>query len=147
MFFFPCMYDIYARAEEEATASGTAIDDDAYRTWIRDTYRRGQESGYVPQDEQVAPLGVVGFWLVVRLLKENFSESIEPHEKLPMMVPVEGSGCLIGIAKSQDELDMICGFDPQKYVHLTYKVTLRGREDCRALLEFLGEHGMIEKDT
>ena len=99
------------------------------------------------------------FWLVVRMWGHNYSEHLVDHHILPMMVPSSGTGDLVGIARTKDELDdMITpGVDlktgrakPEDhrgdYVYLTYKVKLRGEESWRDLLEYLGTHGMLDKD-
>jgi len=127
-----------------ATASGTAIieqpDDAAYSMWAA-----GMANYAVTTNSPGTPS--VGFWLVVRLDKSNFSETIEFHEKIPMMIPKEGTGALIGIARDRDELDKVLSTEPDKYVYLTYRVKLQGQHAWRTLLEFMGEHDMLDGDN
>ncbi len=127
-----------------ATASGTAIveghDDEAYMAWAT------AMSHYAVTNNSKG-LPTIGFWLVVRLDKEDFSEKIEFHEKIPMMMPIAGTGMLIGIARDRNELDKILDREPDKYVYLTYRVKLQGQNAWRTLLEFMGEHDMLDDDN
>ncbi len=144
MHFWPFIPDSLYAGLTVATASGTAMvegrDDEAYRMWVEtmSNYAAATNSQGLP---------TIGFWLIVRLEKEGFSEKIEFHEKLPMMMPIPGTGALIGIARDRDELDKILGREPEKYVYLTYRIKLQGQNAWRTLLEFMGEHDMLDEDN
>ncbi len=141
MHFFPATVTNLYEAMTAAAVSGTAViesDDEAYRHWAESMagYASSTNSGGMPS---------IGFWLVVRLDADNFSETLEMHQKLPMMIPADGTGVLIGIARDQNELDKIVEAETGKYVYLTYKIKLQGQHAWRTLLEFMGEHNMLEK--
>ena len=87
-----------------------------------------------------------GFWFVVKLPKKNFSETLEMHPELPMMVPKEGTGELVGVARDSRELDKLLEKTSEEFVHLTYKVKIQGKHAFRTLIEFLAEHNMIDQD-
>lgn len=87
----------------------------------------------------------VNFWMVVALPGGSFSEQLEEHESLPMLVPTSGCGEFLGTARTKVELDKMLVED-KKNVHLTYKVKIQGQQDWRDLLEFLGNHDMLEKE-
>ena len=100
------------------------------------------------------------FWLVVRMAGNDYSEHLEDHPTLPMMMPASGTGELVGFAKNKEELDQMVTpeIDPKlgeikagdrrgDYVYLTYKIKLRGEDAWRGLLDYFGQNGMLEKDT
>jgi len=123
--------------------SGTIVidsDDEAYSVWAQAmaTYSTNTNSRGLPS---------ISFWLIVRLDAENFSENLEMHPALPMMVPKDGAGALIGVARTEEELHDVIKEDTDKYVYLTYKVRLQGQHAWRSLLEFMGEHDMLDKDN
>jgi len=77
-----------------------------------------------------------------------------------MMIPASGTGELVGLARTKEELDDM--ITPQvdlktgeikkgdfrgDYVYLTYKVKLRGENGWRGLLDYFGQTGMLEKDS
>lgn len=117
---------------------GEETNDEAYNDWVQamSHYARGTNS---------CGLTAVGFWIVIRLDAKGFSDALEMHEKIPMMMPRKGAGTLAGIARTAEELDLITKRDPKKYVYLTYKIKLQGQNAWRDLLEFLGEHDMLEE--
>ena len=146
MFFFHIPPYLYGHLAQ-ATVSGTAVIpgsevDDAYRSWAEAMTNYASQGVVQGTHAEKA----ITFWIVVRLPKENFSESLDFHEKIPMLVPVEGQGILIGLAKTAKEMDEMVSHFPERYVYLTYKIRLEGQESWRTLLEFLGEHNMIERD-
>jgi len=122
--------------QSQTTASGTM--DPGWAAWqdMIDQYQGGANSGGLPK---------LNFWLVVALPGKDYSERIEWHENLPMLVPVSGSGVLTGLAQSNAELTKMLTEDSGN-VHLTYKVKIQGQKAWRDLLEFLAEHGMLEKE-
>ncbi len=128
-----------------AVTSGTQYvpldsDDEAYRLWAEAMSQYG--------DETNAPgLKILNLWLVVRVDKEGFGDHIEMHEKLPMMIPKEGSGVLVGLARDHDELDAMLEQDTDKFVYLVYKIKIQGQKAWRDLLEFMGEHNMLDRDS
>jgi len=87
----------------------------------------------------------LNFWLVVSLPADSFSEKLEWHSEIPMLVPVSGTGKLLGLAQGKDDLDAMLHED-RANVHLTYKVKIQGQNAWRDLLEFLAEHNMLEKE-
>ncbi len=86
------------------------------------------------------------FWFVVKLPKKNFSESLEMHPDLPMMVPKEGTGELVGVVRDLRELDNLLKETSKEYVHLTYKVKIQGKHAFRTLIEFMAKHDMLDQD-
>ncbi len=143
MHFYPFVVPNLYEAMTAGAVSGTIVldsDDEAYSVWAQAmaTYSTNTNSRGLPS---------ISFWLIVRLDAENFSESLEMHPALPMMVPKDGAGALIGIARTEEELHAVIEEDTDKYVYLTYKVRLQGQHAWRALLEFMGEHDMLDKDN
>ncbi len=143
MHFFPATFTNLYEAMAVAAASGTIVvqtDDEAYRVWAEsmNSYASATNSAGLPS---------LSFWLVVRLDAADFSETLEMHQRLPMMIPRDGAGALIGLARTQEELDVILKEDTDKYVYLTYKIRLQGQHAWRSLLEFMGEHNMLEQDS
>jgi len=96
-----------------------------------------------PPDPNATP-GEANFWIVVSFPKENYSEQLEWHEEVPMLVPASGTGNLKGIAKNRDDLNVMV--TDEDHIHLTYKIKVRGR-NLVELLEFLAKHDMVEKET
>jgi len=82
---------------------------------------------------------------VISLPGDHYSEQLEWHSELPMLIPTSGSGKLMGLAQNKDALDEMITGDKDN-VHLTYKVKIQGQQAWRELLEFLAERGMIEKE-
>ena len=124
-----------------AAVSGTTVvdsDDEAYQMWAEAMSNYASSTGSGGLDS-------VEFWLVVRLKAKDFSETLEVHKKLPMLIPKIGTGSLVGIARTSEELDTMVQKQTDKYVYLTYKIKLQGQHAWRTLLEFLGEHDMLEK--
>jgi len=143
MHFYPFIHANLYEAMTAAAVSGTIVmseDDEAYRAWAQAmaTYSTSTNAPGLP---------AINFWLIVRLDANDFSETLEMHKSLPMMIPRDGSGALIGIARTQDELDVVVGQETDKYVYLTYKIKLQGQHAWRALLDFMGEHDMLDKDN
>jgi hypothetical protein len=85
------------------------------------------------------------FWVVVALPGDEFSECLEWHETIPMLIPASGTGKMIGIAQNRGELDKMVTEDGEN-VHLTYKVKLQGPIAWRKFLELMAEHNMLEKE-
>ncbi len=142
MHFFPASFSNLYEAMSVAAASGTIVvetDDEAYRIWAESM------TNYASTTNAVG-LPALNFWLVVRLDARDFSDTIEMHQKLPMMIPKEGAGALIGLARTQEELDAIVEENTDKFVYLTYKIKLQGQHAWRTLLEFMGEHNMLDKN-
>jgi len=143
MHFFPVTIANLYEALAATTVSGSALinaDDEAYLMWAQAT------ANYAMRTNSPG-LPTVNFWLVVQLEVKGFSGNLEMHKTLPMMIPKDGIGKLIGIARSQEELDTLVGVEPDKYVYLTYKIKLQGQNAWLTLLEFLGEHDMLSKDN
>ena len=97
------------------------------------------------------------FWVVIRVDKQNYSEKIEDHASIPMLIPKPGHGELVGIVDSKPALDNLTTPDPTinlrvediraKYVYLTYRVKIQGEPAWRSFLEFLGNNHMLERDA
>ena len=134
---FTSLYGAMAAAAVSGT-TGFEYDDEAYQIWAQ------AMSGYA-SDTNSEGLPSVNFWLVIRLNIKGFSDTIEMHPKLPMMIPKEGPGALVGIARNQEELSGMVGKETHKYVYLTYKIKLQGQHAWRILLDFMGEHNMLER--
>lgn len=148
MFYFPNAEVLYATG---VVTSGTE-QDEVYQQWL------GTMREYSSSLNTYEP--VYEFWMVVRMLGKTYSENLVDHPTLPMMMPASGTGSFIGFAKTKDELDEMITpeIDPKtglakkddrrgEYVYLTYKVKMRGEEAWRGLLDYLGQNGMLEKDT
>jgi len=93
------------------------------------------------------------FWLVVRVKKENFGEKLEMSPGDDLILPKDGCGEFIGVARNEDELNNLITPDPTNpddlranFVYLTYKVKIPGNSVFRRLLQFLGEHEMLDED-
>jgi hypothetical protein len=147
MFFHFSAEDFY-NALAQATANGVAVAygdqvDEAYQSWAEAMANYAAQG--VVQAQSVGDSVV--FWVVVQLPKEDFSDKLDFHEKIPMMMPAEDSGVLLGIAKSGKELDQMTTDSTGQHVHLVYKIRLQGQKSWRTLLEFLGEHNMIERES
>lgn len=143
MHFYPFVVPNLYEDMAAGAVSGTIVmesDDEAYRVWAQamSTYSTDTNSRGLPS---------INFWLIVRVDAENFSESLEMHPALPMMIPKDGAGALIGVARTEEELHDVIKEDTDKYVYLTYKVRLQGQHAWRSLLEFMGEHDMLDKDN
>jgi hypothetical protein len=118
-------------------ASGSAMDP-AWENWreLMSQYQQATNSSGLTR---------ISFWLVVGLPGDSFSDKLEFHEEVPMLMPISGSGKFLGIAQSKAELDKMVTSDKDN-VHLTYKVKLQGQKAWRDLLEFLATHDMLEKE-
>ena len=79
-----------AWANMHTTSSGAAVDPDSVAYQARTKAYAGLTD-------------VKNFWLVVALPGDNYSEKITWHDDAPMLVPVSGSGTLLGISRSSDE--------------------------------------------
>ncbi len=126
----------WAATQSQTTASGTM--GPGWSAWqdMINQYQDGANAAGLPK---------LDFWLVIALPGKDYSERIEWHEDLPMLMPTSGSGVLTGLAQSNAELNKMLTEDSGN-VHLTYKVKIQGQEAWRDLLEFLAEHGMLEKE-
>jgi len=143
MFWFtPAMLE--AAAAGQVTASGSV--DPAFLAWtaqMRD-YQGATNSGGLPK---------LNFWLVISLPGDNFSEKLEWHEELPMLMPASGTGALLGLAQTKAELDEMMFEDAKTKegktgnIHLTYKVKIQGSKAWRDLIDFMAKHDMIEKES
>jgi len=143
MHFYPFVVpNLYEDMAAGAVSGTIAIDSDdaAYQVWAQAmaTYSTDTNSKGLPS---------INFWLIVRVDAENFSETLEMHPNLPMMIPRDGAGALIGMARTEEELHDVIKEDTDKYVYLTYKIRLQGQHAWRSLLEFMGEHDMLDKDN
>ena len=99
----------------------------------------------------------ISFWLVIALPKKDFSENVDPHPTLPMLIPKEGKGQLVGIASTKAELDKLTvpegpgtsSKDDWKkdkrrdQIFITYKIKLQGSQNWRDLIEFCGHNNML----
>ncbi len=143
MHFYPFVVPNLYEAMTAAAASGTIVldsDDEAYQVWA-------QAMATYSTETNAKGLPSINFWLIVRVDAEGFSETVEMHPDLPMMMPRDGAGALIGIARTEEELHAVIEKDTDKYVYLTYKIKLQGQHAWRTLLEFMGEHNMLDKDN
>ena len=124
-----------AASQGYTTTSGT---DAAWNDWqsLMKQYQDATNSGGLPR---------TSFWLVIGLPADDYSERIEMHDEIPMLMPVSGSGVLVGLAKEKTELDKML-MEDEKHVHLTYKVKIQGQKAWRDLIEFLAKHDMLEKE-
>lgn len=120
----------------QTTVSGT--EDPTWNAWLEAMQQYAQASNS-------SGLTRTNFWLVVGIPKKDFSEKIEWHEEIPMLMPASGVGKLIGLAQTKDDLNKIIEAD-QGNVHLTYKVKIQGQKAWRDLVEFLAQHDMLEKE-
>ena len=104
------------------------------------------------EDSNAGGLSKLSFWLVISLPGDSYSEKLEWHDKIPMLVPSSGTGSLLGLARTKAELDEMMFEDSKAKdgrpgnVHLTYKVGVQGQKAWRDLLNFLAEHDMLEKE-
>lgn len=138
MWFSPEL--IYAMQTQNPLATVTSgTSDPIWETWQ-------QFSQQYQRTTNAAGMSRLDFWLVIALPKSNYSEKIEWHESLPMLMPTSGTGRLLGIAKSRSELDKMLTNDTDN-VHLTYKVKIQGQQAWRNLFEFLATHDMLEKEN
>ncbi len=116
----------------------------AYRQWQDAMKQYAKNAG-------VDGLGASRFWVLLRLPADKFSEKVEFHETIPMWIPKEDEGEFAGLAMNSTEIDKVIEstLDEEtgnnKYVYLVYAVKIQGAKSWRDLLEFLGEHAMLEK--
>jgi hypothetical protein len=120
--------------------------DETYRAWMEIMRQHAEQA-------KNANLPALRLWLVLRIKKEDFSEKIEMHETIPMMVPKNGCGELCGLALTKQELDALVTPDSEfdsdekrQHVFLTYRIKIQGQEAWRSLLSFLGENNMLEPE-
>lgn len=145
MFYFPGMADAlhYAGVVQ---ASGIVTQDPIYQDWVAN------------MQAYAAALGNTGlpthhFWIVIKVKAEGFSENVDVHESLPMVLPIEGAGEFVGVASSKEELDEMTTpsgdpKDPRRgFIFITYKVKIQGPEPWKLLLEYLAQHNMLESET
>lgn len=143
--FFPGLEAFY-QGTREPTVSGTP-EDETYRLWsdAMKQYANATNSSGLPATR---------FWVVLRVPKTGFSDKIEMHESIPMLLPKNGCGELVGVAREKPELDAM--IEPRdelpddsrrNYIYLTYRVRLQGQESWRAFLEFAGKHNMLDPDV
>jgi len=84
------------------------------------------------------------FWVVVRLPKRNFSESITWHPDLPMLVPTSGTEIhLLGVYGKIEEANLAMRED-ENHVHLAYKMRLQGSNTIYKFLEHMAKNNMID---
>lgn len=124
---------------DKPTVSGTEQqDDDIYYAWMRamNVYAQQTNSRGACAER---------FWLIICLNSENFSKCLEMHKSLPMMIPKTGTSVIFKVASNEQQLEEITLKEPNKYVYLTYKVRIQGDQAWRDLLNFLGQHNMLEK--
>jgi hypothetical protein len=130
------------------TASGiqsSGNSDPAWAAWqsLMKEYSGDTNSGGLPK---------LNFWLVISLPGESYSEKLDWHDKVPMLMPASGTGILLGLAQTKEELEEMMFEDAKGKdgkpgnVHLTYKVKVQGQNAWRDLLDFLAEHDMLEQD-
>ncbi len=137
MWFSPeLIYAMQAMSGQSSTVSGTQ--DSAYQAWQAASHEYQKKTNS-------AGLVKLNFWLVIALPAASYSEKIEWHSRLPMLMPTSGTGKLLGLAQTKAELDEMLHEDREN-VHLTYKVKVQGQNAWRDLLEFLAEHDMLEND-
>lgn len=143
--FFPGLEAFYQGASRPP-ASGTQ-GDEAYRLWSDAMKQYASETNS-------HGLPATKFWLILRVPKTGFSDKIEMHESIPMLIPKKGCGELVGVAREKPELDAL--IEPRDnlpddsrgdYIYLTYRVRLQGQEAWRAFLEFAGKHNMLDPDV
>lgn len=128
--------------------------DNLYQQWMRAIH----DYSNTHQSNQLPP--AYFFWVVLRVPAKNYSELIEDHETIPMMVPKEGCGELVGFARDKAELDAMTtpaldakagkvreGDNKGNYVYLTYRVRVQGEQHWRELVEYFANKGMIEREA
>ena len=115
--------------------------DDLFREWQQqmDEYNRVHHSHFEGSPKNA-------FWVVVALPGDEFSENLEWHPTLPMLIPASGTGKMVGIAQDRVALEKMMVEDA-KNVHLTYRIKLQGPHSWRKFLELMAEHGMMEKES
>jgi hypothetical protein len=142
--FFPGLENLYQQFGV-MPSSGTG-DDAAYQEWASAMrqYADATNSNGLP---------AVRFWLILRVHKTDFSDKVEMHETIPMLLPKVGCGELVGVASDKPELDRLItpnennSIDSRRdYIYLTYKVKIQGQDAWRTFLEFVGTHNMLEQD-
>jgi hypothetical protein len=122
----------------------------AYQNWVEAIEKHNLELNSQSSSVQAT----TRFWLILRVRKEKFSERLVYHEQFPMLVPAEGEGELWGIASSLDQVNQMITPDPDKpmdnrrgHVYLLYKISVEGSKDWRALLDFLAQRDMLERES
>lgn len=138
------MYETASLYETGVLQAGTE-QDAAYREWLE--LMRAQEEVENQRDPYSSAFH---FWIIVRVDKDKYSERIEFHPELPMLVPKPKEGDIFGIARTLDEVSQIITPDPKKerdyrgdYVYLIYKARIR---NFLSFLEFLAKNGMLERE-
>jgi hypothetical protein len=141
--------DITTALQAQATASGT-LQGSVDSVWL--AWQNMMQQHQKPSSS-VNSFPKLNFWLVVSLPGDDYSEKLEWHHEIPMLIPASGTGRLLGLARTKPELDAMLLEDSQSKrgktgnIHLTYKVKIQGQESWRSLLEFLATHDMLEKET
>lgn len=93
------------------------------------------------------------FWIVLRVKKQDFSNRLEMHPAVDMIIPRDGFGEFVGVVRNQEELVNLISPDPKDsndkkrdFVYLTYKVKVTEQTVWRNLIEFLAKNEMLEED-
>ncbi|MBD3260148.1 MAG: hypothetical protein GF334_00450 [Candidatus Altiarchaeales archaeon] len=110
---------------------------EAYQDWVR----RMQE---LADANNSAGMPKTNFWVVVRLPKKSFSESITWHPDLPMLTPVSGTEIhLLGVYGKMEDANRAMEND-ENHVHLSYKMKLQGSDTIYKFLEHMAQNNMID---
>lgn len=112
-------------------------EEDAYTAWyeshqdyIRSFSNYGQTS--------------TSFYLVLKFPKHEFSEQLEMHERIPMMVPASGVHAkFLGVYNNKLRADAAMAEDTA-HVHLVYNLKIKSGEDLQKFLELMADNHMIE---
>lgn len=137
MFFSWYPTDAFQALMADEVEEGTLEEGPSYTAWAEQmqTYQKYLNTAGEPKC----------FWIVLGLPGNNYSDKLEWHKEIPMVVPIKGEGKLIGIASSKEQVDALIAKD-QDNVHLVFKAKIQGEDAWRKLLEFLGTHAMLEKE-
>lgn len=130
--FIAAMYGV----PHDLTISGTNAND-LYQSWVESAHDYACSTG-------AAGMPARHFYIAVQLPRDKFSEKMEWHEELPMLIPGPGTKVL-GIFGSKAEVDEAMA-DDDMHVHLVYKCKIQGHDALVKLLEFMATHNMLEKE-
>jgi hypothetical protein len=120
--------------------------DDAYKAWLEEVRE------YYDSKDMFPHRPAAHFWIIVRMLKGNYSHLLTFHDKIPMMIPKKGHGELYAIASSDEEVRALTTpadeNDPKsRYVYLVYKARVPGGDGWRGFLDLLADNHLLEKES
>lgn len=127
------------------TVSGTTLSGSTVQHWLTTLENQSKKVTPVAHDS-------VDFWYVAQMAGDDYADDLVEHPEIPMMIPKKGK--FLGIARTKEEMEKLASdwqtkqpstSADNRYVHLVYKIRMRGIDQMIEALEFFHSKGMLEK--